>query len=216
MNKPSLDHTHKKEAISRSKLVSAWGILAGERAHQFDAFLEAAPTTERLTKVIMALRKQPVMNAIFDLDGTLVRPYQHIPPEVVGMLKEYQVHGRKVAIYTNSKHTPRLDVLKDHGITVAETGKGKPNLEAFQRLCDTHGFDPAQTAMIGNSPITDMPLVPNGEEPLFNTNILVNSIPPNKEDIPSTLWYVRAQIIHWIAAGAAKIVLARNKEIYRG
>lgn len=209
-----IDRTEKKEAFSSDKLRSVLGLIFGTRAHQFDAFLERVPTSSELTLIAAKLEKPEIRNTIFDLDGNLVPPYANISDWVIPYLQEYQEDGRKVGIYTNSPHTDRLDVFRDAGISVAETGIGKPTLKGFQRLCEAEQMDPFHTAMIGNFPVTDMPLVSNGEAPFFPLNILVESIPPDGS-IRSLKKDIRARCIHQLNLLTARIVLIRNRTILR-
>ncbi len=209
------DTTTAKEKVSGDKIKSVWGIIAGFRAHQFDALLKKAPTSGQLSSIALELEKPEIGNVIFDLDGTLVSPYAAIPEEVVENLRGYSKEGRQVAIYTNSPHSARLDVLSKAGIDIAQTGRGKPSLEGFRILCDQCDMDPLHTAMVGNSPITDMPLVENGEAPLFPMNVLVESIPPQRKLVESWSKYFRARVFHAICVAAAGVVKLRNHHMIR-
>lgn len=199
-----------KESLSSDKLKSLWGLLAGERAFHFNAFLHTAPTSSEFTALAKRFGKPEVRNAIFDLDGTLVPPYAEICKDVRELLRGYIDNGQEVAIYTNSPDADRLNPLRDEGVKIADTGISKPSLEGFSRLCDQCHIDPAETAMIGNFAVTDMPLVPEGSAPFFPMNILVESIPPQWNLVPSLRKYFRARLFHTLNKASAGIVLVRN------
>ena len=192
------------------------GLIFGSRAMQFDAFLNKVPTSEELTAVADALNKPEIRHVIFDLDGTLVPPYAPITNSVIRRLHDYQGQGRDVAIYSNSPDLDRLKPMKDHGIPVALTCIGKPTLKGFDYLCHKQKMDPAHTAMIGNFPVTDMPLVEEGNPPFFPLNILTESIPPRRELVESWGKYFRARVFHTINLVTARIVLMRNSKMLRG
>jgi predicted HAD superfamily phosphohydrolase YqeG len=201
---------NKKEGLSKDKLTSLVELMAGTRSKDFDAFLEKAPTEEELQALAEKLEKPEIESVIFDLDGTLVSPYAEIPDEVIALLTTYVNTGKKVIIFTHSKHTSRLDKLRDAGIFIAQTQTGKPSLSAFQEICETHKIDPQTTAMIGNFPVTDMPLVERGSKPFFPLNILIKSIPPQRNLIESTAKFIRAELFHAISISAVEIVRAKN------
>jgi len=207
------DLTTAKERVSFDKLKSLRGLIFGSRGMQFDAFLRQVPTSEELTALAEQARKPEILHAILDLDGTLVPPYAPISDDETAKLNEYQEDDRNVAIYTNSPHSDRLNVLRQNGIAIAQTGIGKPSLEGFQRLCDAKKMDPAHTAMIGNFPITDMPLVKDGESPFFPLNVLVESIPPQRELVDSWPKYLRARLFHAMNTATANIVQSRNPDM---
>ncbi len=211
----SADYTTKKERLSSDKMRSLYSLLFGERANQFDAFLKRPPNRPEFDQLSSALNKTGIRNKIFDLDGTLLSPYSNITQDVRYLIRDLQMDGSTVGIYTNSPHTDRLLDFRDEGVLIAENGIGKPTLEGYMRLCDKYGFDPKETAMVGNSPITDMPLTEDGEEPFFAMNILVESIPPEKRLIPSWRKYFRARLFHLLSVAATGIVLKRNKNILR-
>ena len=215
MKRLEKDYTAAKERMSSDKMKSLIGLIIGSRALDFDAFLKQAPTSSELTAVSKALKKPDILHTDFDLDGTLVPPYAPIPDEVIEKLTGYLEDDRNVAIYTNSPHSDRLDTLKKSGIAIAETGIGKPSLDGFSRLCDQQKMDPNRTAMIGNFPVTDMPLVREGEPPFFPLNILVKSIPPQKKLTESWRKYLRAKIFHMLNITTAGIVLLRNRNMLR-
>jgi len=215
MEKPSTETTTKKEKVNRDKLIAVRELLFGTRAQDFNALLPKAPTTSELTHIQNQLVRPRIMSVIFDLDGTLVPPYADIPQEVIEHLHDYIDDDRRVAIYTNSPHTSRLDALRDNGVIVAETGVGKPSKRGFEGLCLQHRFRPHQTAMIGNSPITDMPLTMENEEPYFPLNILVESIPPQRELCESWRKFIRAKLFHVIAKMAAAHVKLANRKLIR-
>lgn len=215
MNQFEADCTTVKERVSFDKLNSLRGLIFGQRALQFDAFLKEAPNCEELSSLCEESGKPEIHHAIFDLDGTLVPPYAPITDPVIERLTGYLERGKNVAIYTNSPHSDRLDILRKNGIPIAETGIGKPSLEGFKRLCDAENMNPAHTAMVGNFPITDMPLVREGEDAFFSLNVLVESIPPQRELVESWKKYYRARLFHIINVATAKIVLIRNPNMVR-
>lgn len=204
------DQTTAKERISFDKLKSLKSLIFGQRAKHFDAFLDRAPDSQKITMLSEQLQRPDIRYVIFDLGGTLLPPYAPITNDVVGMLNEHRDAKRNVGIYTNSPHSDRLNVLRYNGIPIAETGIGKPTLEGFQRFCDAEMFDPKHTAMVGNFPLTDMPLVPEGEPPFFSLNVLVESIPPQRELVESRRRYYRARVFHAINKATARIVQIRN------
>ncbi|MBU0706486.1 HAD family hydrolase [Patescibacteria group bacterium] len=215
MDRFEADHTTAKERVSCDKLKSLKGLIFGTRALQFDALLKKAPTSAELTALSRQLGKPDIYHDIFDLDGTLVPPYAPIPDAVVEMLLDHRRDGRSVVIYTNSPHSDRLSVLKENGIDIAATGIGKPSLRGFSYLCDQQRMDPAHTAMIGNFPVTDMPLVKEGEAPYFPLNVLVESIPPQKKLINSWKKYFRARVFHMLNVATAAVVRRKNPNLLR-
>jgi len=217
VHRPEADFTTAKERVSGDKLRSIKSLIIGQRASHFDAFLKEAPNNRRITSLseqLELVEDHEIHNVIFDLDGTLVAPYSPITEGVIAQLNEFLEAGRKVGIYTNSPHTDRLDILRDNGIFIAETGIPKPTCEGYELFCDKHDMDPVHTAMVGNSPITDMPLVAEGQPSLFPLNILVESIPPQKELVESWVKYYRAWLFHEISVAAAKIVQLRNPNMF--
>ena len=216
MTNPESRYDGSGERFNADKLKSMYGIIFGTRAMQFDAFLGAAPTSSELTQYAKILRKPHPEGVIFGADGTLVRPYTEIPDEVIELLQGYRDDGREVGIYTNSGHTKRLEPLRDIGVEIDSVGLPKPSQEGYIRLCDAMGVRPDHTAMIGNSPIADMPLVPDGEDPLFALNILVQSIPPDRRDFKSLKEYIRPLMFHLLTVPFARIVCMRNRGMIRG
>ena len=208
------DHTTAKERVSLDKIRSLWGIIAGARASHFNAFVGQVPSSNRITDLSQKLVVPvDIHNVILDVDGTIVAPYARIYDEDIKTLKGYLKDGRKVGVYTNSPHTARLDIFRDNGIFVAETGISKPSLKGSELFCEQYDMDPRHTAMVGNSPITDMPLVGRGQAPLFPLNVLVKSIPPNRQDVKSWMQYYRALLFHKISVAATKIVQRRNPDM---
>lgn len=217
MRRLEADHTTAKERVSLDKMKSLWGIVAGARASHFNVFLNDAPSSNTITDLSQQLVVPvDIHNVILDVDGTIVAPYAWIDDRAIEKLKGYLKDGRKVGVYTNSPHTDRLDRLRDNGIFVAETGIPKPTLKGFEFACKQQDMDPRHTAMVGNSPITDMPLVGRGQAPLFPLNVLVKSIPPNRQDVKSWMQYYRAWFFHYISVAAAEIVQRRNPNMLLG
>lgn len=209
LERRDIDLSEKKEALSSDKLRSVLGLLIGARALHFDALLNKVPSSYSLTRIQEDLEKPEIESVIFDVDGTLVPPYAEIPKSVIQNLEGYLEEGRRVAVYTNSPHTDRLNAFREAGIVVAETGVGKPSLLGFQRLCDQQQMDPAHTAMVGNFPVTDMPLVPNKESPFFPMNILVSSVPPDGT-AGSLKKRMRAQVFHLLNQFSTDWVVFRH------
>lgn len=216
MGNPEIRYDGSKERLSFDKLKSIYGIIAGSRAMQSDAFLDGAPTSPQLSRLAHMRGKPDPEGVIFDMDGTLVRPYTAITDEVMELLQRHIDDDRKIGIYTNSGHTERLEPLRDIGVEVDPVGLSKPSREGFIRLCDAMGVRPDRTAMIGNSPIADMPLVKEGEDPLFALNILVKSIPPERRDFKSLREYLRPLLFHLLTVPFAKIVCMRNRNLIKG
>lgn len=215
MSQLEADKTTVKERVSWDKIRSFGALVYGQRARHFDAFLKTVPTSIEMTALAKQLGKPEIESTIFDLDGNLVAPYAPIPPEVIELLLGYKKDGRNIGIQTNSPHTDRLDILRDNGIAIAETGLGKPTLEAARRFCEQQKMDPAHTAMSGNFPITDMPLVKECEPPFFPLNVLAESIPPQRELVETWGKYMRARLFHALNVATAGIVLIRNPNIVR-
>ncbi len=213
---PGAHKNPNRERYSYAKFRSAVELFLGSRPHDFDAFLERVPTFAEFVRIREKLNKPPIQNVIFDLDGTLVAPYADIPPEVTDTtLASYKKGGIAVFIFTNSPNSLRLETLRQAGITIIESRMGKPSLEAFNEACTDYKLDPQETAMIGNFPITDMPLVRRNEAPLFSVNILVQSIPPERNKIDSMSRYLRARFFHFLNVTTARIVRIRNRSMLR-
>lgn len=204
-----------KEKVSSDKLASLRSLIFGLRAKQFDAFLPYAPNSEELTEVARYLHKPEIRHVIFDVDGTLVPPYAPISESVLAKLQGYREQGRSVAVYSNSADIDRFRILRSNGIHVAATCIGKPTLRGFEVLCEKQKMDPAHTAMMGNFPVTDMPLVEEGQPPFFPLNILTDSIPPRRELVESWSKYFRARVFHMLNVTTARIVLYRNPNLLR-
>ena len=216
MNKFETGLTTAKERASFDKMKSLMGIVFGARASHFDAFLRKAPSGAKITALSEQVGKPDIHNVISNLDGTLVAPHAQITDKIIHKLQSYQENGQSVAIYTNSSHFDRLNVLRKNGITVAEICIEKPSLEGFKRLCDQENMDPKHTAVVGNFPITDMPLVKEGEPPFFSLNVLVESIPPHRQLVSSWKEYYRARIFHAINLATTAIVCSRNPHMLQG
>ncbi len=223
--------------MSFDKFKSVYSLVAGQRAMHFDALLPRFPGAAELPAVIeevwrlrmekfrlenpgkkdsdAEIEKPDIRHIVTDLDGTLVSPYASITDDDLEPLLAHQSEGRSVGIYTNSPHTDRLDIFRDNGIAIAENGIGKPAYEGFKLFCKQQKMDRAHTAMIGNSAITDMPLVPKGQKPFFPLNILTESIPPHRQHVESMVKHWRASLFHWICLASAKVVLHKNPDILR-
>ena len=209
------DHSAAKERLSFDKVKSTMSLLLGKRARDFQALLPRVPTSTELTAVAQHLGIETIENVIFDVDGTLVSPYANMNPGVLDTVRTFHDDNRSTAVYTNSPHSDRLQHLRDIGMKIATTGMAKPSQEGFEILCDQCEMEPSKTAMIGNFAITDMPLRRRGTAPLFPLNILVESIPPQRELLTSSKQYMRASIFHTLCVAAAWVVRCRNPHILR-
>lgn len=212
---PSLYPANNGESTSSDKLKSLRRLIFGLRAMQFDALLPNVPTSDQLTALTSTLNKPAIQHVIFGVDGTLVSPYASISGSVLGKLQEYQEDGRDLAVYSNNPDIDRLRVLRAHGIHVATTCVTKPTLRGFEMLCDKQKMDPAHTAMIGNYPVTDLPLVDEGEPAFFPLNVLVDSIPPRREFLDSWSRYFRERFFHAISVATTGIVKLKNPKLFR-
>jgi len=195
-----------RESLSSDKIESLKGILFGSRVYDFTNYWKSVPSVENFQKNI----KDNLEAIIFDLDGTLVAPYADIDENIFNLLKSYKTKY-KVIIFSNSPSSDRLIKLQKRGIDVVQSDLGKPSLEAFENVCIFYGIDSCKTAMIGNFPLTDMPLVKNGETSFFPINILIKSIPPKRSLLKSNRKFLRAYLFHLLAVFITMIVKFRKK-----
>jgi predicted HAD superfamily phosphohydrolase YqeG len=208
-------HRAVKEEVSSDKMKSVRGLIFGTRALQFDALLKKAPTSDDITAITRVLHKPHIRHMIFDLDGTLEPPYASVTEETINLLKGYQEQGRSVGILSNSPYSDRFKPFLDNGMAVAMTCFGKPTLEAYEYFCEKHKMDPTHTAMVGNFPVTDLPLVEEGQPPFFPLNILTKSIPPQRKLVESWSKYFRASLFHAISVFTTEIVRLKNPNLLR-
>ncbi len=194
-----------KESFSFDKIKSFIGVCFGSRAMDFSHYWQCVPSVEEFKEKI----DRNLETIIFDLDGTLVAPYADVDDKTLEKLREYQKYYQ-IIIFSNSPTSPRLIKLQKDGVDVADSKIGKPTLEAFINLAFFYKFDSCKTAMVGNFPLTDMPLVKNGEIPFFPINILIKSIPPQRKLLKSNAKFLRAYSFHLLAVAVTKIVLFRN------
>lgn len=215
MNNLEPAHRAVKEEVSSDKMKSVRQLIFGTRAMQFDALLRRAPTSNQMTTIARVLNKPEIHHTIFDLDGTLEPPYAQVTEGTISLLKGYMAQGRSVGILSNSPYSDRFKPFLDNGIAVAMTCLGKPTLEAYEYFCRKNGMDPAHTAMVGNFPVTDMPLVEEGQPPFFPLNILTKSIPPQRKLVESWGKYFRARLFHSLSVVATEIVRMKNPNMLR-
>ena len=202
------------ESITNDKLKSAKSLLFGDRASKFDVFCSEIPRPHEIQAIQSEVGREEIKNVIFDLDGTLVHPYAEMERDVIFMAMEYQRNNIKnlfLLTHCPKEKMSRIKKFENLGFTLID-GK-KPSLETFKSASSRYNLNPKETAMIGNFPITDMPLTSEGEDSYLGLNILVKSIPPRKKDFKSTKEYARILFFHSLAILTTKIVLQKNKNI---
>jgi predicted HAD superfamily phosphohydrolase YqeG len=183
-------------------------LMVGTRPRDFDVCLERVPSVEELGRITNEIRKPILDNLICDLDGTLVPPYEEIiENSVAELIGGYTNAGKKFIIFTHSKPSARINKLRDAGALIAETHLCKPSLDAYQEVCMKHGCEPGRSGMIGNFPVTDMPLVERGQPPFFVFNGIVESIPPKIG--------LRAKLFHGVSMAWTRIVERKNPNMLR-
>lgn len=213
MRGPEADSTTAKERVSFDKIRSLRSLIFGARSKQFDALLPHIPTSNELTAIAKKLDKPSIDHVVL---GRLVPPYMPITEQIIKKLRSYSEQGRNVVIYTDSSSADQLESLRDFGISLDTTCVDKPSLRGFEYICGRQKMDPAHTAVIGSSPVTDIPLVEEGENSFFSLNILVKPIPPQKKLIGSWGQYFRARFSHTINLATSGIVRLRNPNMLRG
>ncbi|MBD3270821.1 hypothetical protein GF376_04825 [Candidatus Peregrinibacteria bacterium] len=193
-----------KEHLTIDKFKSLLGIIFGERPFIFTHYLQTVPLPQAIRQ------KYPDINTIiFDIDGTLITPYARLHQEDLNRLSEYLKLDFKVLLFSNNLDIERQRFFRDTPFKYAVTDKPKPSRAAFMQVINEYQINPEKTAMIGNFPITDMPLGAR----LFKLNVLIKSVPPIKKNINSFKKWFLAWIYHVISITVTAIVLIRNRKI---
>lgn len=189
-------------------------IVFGTRARQFDALLGRTPSSAELTALSRKLGKSDVENVILDPEAFAL-PHTPLSPDEIELLEGYIRDGRKLVVFSENFPTNHIDDFKHHGIPIDVTTASRPSRRAFEYVCGRRHMDPKNTAVIGGSPITAIPLTPEGEEPFFPLNVLVEPMRPKKESPWHWGDYFRGRLRYVTERFLDRMVCARNSQLVR-
>lgn len=133
--------THFKDVIFRGKTRSA------------DAYLDKFSDFD--VEILRVKTGKKIKNILLDIDDCIASAYCEIRPENLEHIRKLISQGVKVAIYSNCESSDRLKPLRDMGLFIYEGNLAKPDPAGFHEVCRQAGFNPEETWMIGENPVTD-------------------------------------------------------------
>ncbi len=157
-----------KNAISRQRK---------QEQKKTDAYLDRFSDFD-IEKLRIMTRKA-LKAILIDIDGCIAPPCGEIPEENVRKVKEFLDAGVGVGVYSNCESLPRLDSLKEMGVNIYNGKKPKPEREGFREACDFFGFNPEETWMVGDNPLTD-----GGAIGILEGMAFIKPIPERWKDLP--------------------------------
>lgn len=92
---------------------------------------------------------------LLDVDGCIAPPCGEILRENVIKIKELLDRGIKIGVYSNCENLSRMDLLRKMGIDIYNGREPKPESRGFKGACEFFGFNPEETWMVGDNPLTD-------------------------------------------------------------
>lgn len=96
-----------------------------------------------------------IRNILLDVDACIAPAYGPILPENLVKIDALMSDGVRVGVYSNCAEMPRLAPLHERNIPLYRDTKEKPSAEGFLHACEVFSFDPRETWMIGDNPLTD-------------------------------------------------------------
>lgn len=197
-----------REGASFSKARQTYNAIVHGTTREADAYLDrfadfnVQKLREKTNKKIEAI--------LLDIDGCIAPAYDEIFPENIAKIQELIAAGVKVAVYSNCKDMPRLQVLKDMGVRIYSGKLEKPSREGFEAVCAEFGFNPETTWMVGDDPNTD-----GGAVGVLEGMAFIKAIPDNKEVVKRekkrTAMFVKGKLRDW----AIESTLKNNDKILR-
>lgn len=92
---------------------------------------------------------------LLDIDGCIAPPCGEILRENARKVEKLLDRDIKIGVYSNCESLPRLDPLKRMGVDIYNGKAPKPESRGFKDACEFSGFNPEETWMVGDNPLTD-------------------------------------------------------------
>jgi len=152
-------------------------VLFRRRTEGADAYLDEFGDFD--VEKLRFLTRKKLSAILLDVDGCIAPPCDNIYGKNLDKIKELCGQDMKIGIYSNCRDLPRLDPLKAMDIRIYDGNEPKPGYRGFLNACAFFGFDPKETWMVGDNPLTD-----GGAIGVLNGMAFVKPIPENWRSLP--------------------------------
>lgn len=141
-----------REGLDLTKLRHFFAVVLKRQAAGADAYLDRFADFD-VTK-LRELTGKALRNVLLDVDDCIAPHYGPIYDENLGHIDNLKRAGMNFGVYSNCKGMDRLDPLREMGIPIYSGRHAKPSAAGFLDVCKTMNFDPAETWMVDDNPLT--------------------------------------------------------------
>jgi len=152
-------------------------VLFYRRTEGADAYLDEFSDFD--VKKLRLLTRKKLSAILLDVDGCIAPPCGNICGKNLRKIKELQGQDMEMGVYSNCRELSRLDPLRALDIRIYDGNEPKPKPEGFLNACAFFDFDPMETWMVGDNPLTD-----GGAIGVLNGVAFVKPIPENWRALP--------------------------------
>ncbi len=142
-----------REGLNGVKLRHFMNVMLSGKTRAADAYLGNFADFD--VRQLEMLTRKKIGHILLDIDGCIAPPYGPIRDENLGHIANMKLTGIGVGVYSNCQDMPRLDPLRAMDVPIYGGMIAKPAAEGFLAACQSMGFDPETTWMVGDNPLTD-------------------------------------------------------------
>ena len=151
MSKEIVTAEANREGLNADKIRHFFGVMGG-KTRAADVYLEEFTRFD-----VRRLREETgkrVSNALLDVDDCTAYPYGPFPDKNLGHIDNLKRDGVGIGVYSNCKAMERLAPLREMNVPIYGGDVAKPAGSGFIEVCGTMDFDPAETWMVDDNPLT--------------------------------------------------------------
>jgi len=164
---------HDREGVSLPKIKHFIETALYGKTRNADAYLEKFADLN--IEALRAMTNKKLRYVLLDIDACIAPSYGPILEENLQKIRELISQGVKIGVYSNCKGMERLNPIREMGIPIYDGELAKPLAEGFEGVCEKFGFNPKETLMVGDNPVTD-----GGAVGVLEGMVFVKPIPNDK------------------------------------
>ncbi len=164
--------TSSAEGFSSEKLDAFLGVMTGNRALEFDGILNHVPTPQELKAIETLLSMVrgvtvKINHFILDQDGPLGAAYEGISARDQANIEALNENNISTAILSNNANPEKVSQARNLGIPIfGDKNNSKPLWTAYKSVLNQLDWPAQETAMFGDTPAMDKPLLGLGSSNL--------------------------------------------------
>ena len=201
-------HETDREGLNFDKIQHFLGVMLGNKTANADAFLNSFDAFD--VEMLRELTGKSITNVLLDIDGCIAPPYGPIISQNLAHIDNLKRKGVNFGVYSNCKSMDRLNPLREMDVPVYDGHRAKPAAAGFIEVCLGMNFDPSQTWMVDDNPLTG-----GGAVGVLEGMAFVNPIQVDKRYVPSRSKRVKLALSGILRGFAIQRTLQNNPQMHR-